>query len=72
MTITADNLAAMYLKMREAIQNKEEEIKEIKGEQEIVTAQLLALYLVESCLGFGQVTGRRCTSLLKSTMPRTY
>tara|TARA_R110000796_G_scaffold24808_2_gene70431 strand:- start:13346 stop:13735 length:390 start_codon:yes stop_codon:yes gene_type:complete len=43
MTITADNLAAMYLKMREAIQNKEEEIKEIKGEQEIVTAQLLAL-----------------------------
>tara|TARA_R100000935_G_scaffold26878_1_gene47007 strand:+ start:298 stop:687 length:390 start_codon:yes stop_codon:yes gene_type:complete len=43
MNITADNLAAMYLKMREAIQNKEEEIKEIKEEQETVTAKLLAL-----------------------------
>tara|TARA_R110000796_G_C14497914_1_gene428561 strand:+ start:211 stop:600 length:390 start_codon:yes stop_codon:yes gene_type:complete len=43
MNITADSLAAMYLKMREAIQDKEEEIKTIKEEQEVVSAQLLEL-----------------------------
>tara|TARA_R100001244_G_scaffold129839_1_gene101566 strand:+ start:721 stop:1110 length:390 start_codon:yes stop_codon:yes gene_type:complete len=43
MNITADSLAAMYLKMRKAIQDKEEEIKLIKEEQEVVSEQLLEL-----------------------------
>ena len=43
MNITADSLAAMYLKMRTAIQDKEAEIKIIKEEQEIISEQLLDL-----------------------------
>ena len=40
---TPDKLAAIYIKMREAIQEKEEEIKSIKAQQEKVTQEMLAL-----------------------------
>ena len=40
---TPDKLAAIYIKMREAIQEKEEEIKTIKAQQEKVTQEMLAL-----------------------------
>ena len=40
---TPDKLATIYIKMREAIQQKEEEIKTIKTQQEKITQQMLAL-----------------------------
>tara|TARA_R110002020_G_scaffold262493_3_gene476960 strand:- start:11783 stop:12172 length:390 start_codon:yes stop_codon:yes gene_type:complete len=43
MNITADKLAAIYLKMRQAIQDKEDEVKKIKAEQEVITEHLLEL-----------------------------
>ncbi len=43
-TDQADKLAAIYIKMREAIREKEEDIKEIKLQQEKVSAELDALF----------------------------
>ena len=40
---TPDKLATIYIKMREAIQEKEEEIKKIKAQQEKVTQEMLTL-----------------------------
>ncbi len=40
---TPDKLATIYIKMREAIQEKEEEIKKIKVQQEKVTQEMLTL-----------------------------
>jgi len=43
MSNTADKLAAAYIAMREAIKQKEDEIKDIKEQQEQVTAKILEL-----------------------------
>ena len=40
---TADKLAAIYIKMREAVKEKEEEIKIIKTQQERINQELLDL-----------------------------
>jgi|TARA_Y100000401_G_C8300365_1_gene213694 hypothetical protein len=43
-TDKADKLAAIYIKMRESIREKEEEIKGIKHQQEKISAELDALF----------------------------
>lgn len=40
---TPDKLTAIYIKMRDAIRDKEDEIKEIKAQQEKVIEKMLAL-----------------------------
>lgn len=40
---TADQLTAIYIKMRNAVRDKEEEIKEIKAQQEKITEQMMKL-----------------------------
>jgi len=40
---TAAQLTSVYIKMREAIKVKEDEIKDIKAQQEVITENLLAL-----------------------------
>ncbi len=43
MSKTADKLATAYISMREAIKQKEDEVKDIKEQQEQVVAKLLEL-----------------------------
>ena len=43
MEVTPDRLARIYIKMREAIKEKEEEIKEIKVQQDKINQKLLDL-----------------------------
>ncbi len=43
MEATPDKLARIYIKMREAIKEKEEEIKEIKAQQDKINQKLLDL-----------------------------
>jgi hypothetical protein len=43
-TDKANELTAIYIKMREAIREKEEEIKEIKAQQEKITEKLDAFF----------------------------
>ena len=43
-TDKADELTAIYIKMREAIREKEDEIKEIKAPQEKITEKMDSLF----------------------------
>jgi|TARA_R110000803_G_scaffold108263_1_gene176516 enamine deaminase RidA (YjgF/YER057c/UK114 family) len=54
---TAAQLTAIYIRMREAIKVKEDEIKEIKAQQEVVTENLLALCDEQGLDSVKSVTG---------------
>ena len=84
---SADKLTKIYIKMRTAVSEKEDEIRKIKKQQEVVVEKLLALCEEQDLdslrtssgtvsrkvqTRFGLATGRGCTASLRSTTPFTY
>jgi hypothetical protein len=73
---TAGKMVAAYIKLRNTIQEKDDEIKELKAKQELISNKLLEMCAEEDLDGiktpFGTVTRRVYSSYWTSDWDRMY